>query len=182
MLTGRCSLPCDFGSQPSFISWPFTDSPRAPKGYPWDLFPLLIRSRQCWWLSASVVVLPSHPAQFASSQQNSPHPILCSRPGLMTPLPHSHLLTLLGWDQSWPVSGQQAHVSTPPFPSYSFISASPGCDPMGLPGPLSSLNMVLPAPPSPPSLTTGLAASAEHRSVWLTACFLCVPVVFPGGS
>lgn len=85
------------------------------------------------------------------------HPILCSRPGLMTPLPHSHLLTLLGWDQSWPVSGQQAHVSTPPFPSYSFISASPGCDPMGLPGPLSSFNMVLPAPPSPPSLTTGLA-------------------------
>lgn len=120
MRTGRCPLPCDFGSQLPFISWPFTDSPRDPKGYPWDLFLLLFRSRQCWWLSASVVVIPSHPAQLVPGQQNSPHPILHSRPGLMTPLPHSFLPTLLRWDQSWPVSGHQAHVSTPlspPLPS-----------------------------------------------------------------
>ena len=125
-----------------------------------------------------MVVIPSHPAQFVPSQQNSPHPILRSRPGLMTSLPHSHLPTLLRWDQSWPVSGHQAHVSTPHFPSSSFISASPGCDPMGLPGPHSSLNTVLPAPPSPPPLTTGLAC-LSRTSFCVAHCLLPVCCCLP---
>lgn len=111
-----------------------------------------------------------------SAELTAPHPAL--EPGLMTPLPHSLPPDPARMGSVWPMSGHQAPRLHPPFPSSSFISASPGCNPMGLPGPLSLLNG-LPAPPSPPSLTTGLAclsrASFCVAYCLLAVCARCLP-------